>query len=174
MKKTILRLLLYFVVLDVCVITLYPYFAMLCTALKSREEIFSGGYILELYDAVRGSYNPDFGCLELESPGGAPRVFVIGGGGSGIALYRRLQRQGIPFAAGVLHKNDLDYPVAQALASKVVFEQAFAPIGDEAFRRAADMLDSCEKVLCPLSGFGPMNEKNLLLKELAERAGKLA
>ncbi len=40
-KKTVLRLLLYFVVLDVCVITLYPYFAMLCTALKSRTEIFS-------------------------------------------------------------------------------------------------------------------------------------
>ncbi len=40
-KKTVLRLLLYFVVLDVCIITLYPYFAMLCTALKSREEIFS-------------------------------------------------------------------------------------------------------------------------------------
>ena len=32
-KKTILRVLLYFVVLDVCIITLYPYFAMLCTAL---------------------------------------------------------------------------------------------------------------------------------------------
>ena len=41
LRKTILRLLLYFVILDVCVITLYPYFAMLCTALKSREEIFS-------------------------------------------------------------------------------------------------------------------------------------
>ncbi len=40
-KKTILRVLLYFVVIDVCVITLYPYFAMLCTALKSRSEIFS-------------------------------------------------------------------------------------------------------------------------------------
>ena len=45
-KKTILRVLLYFVVLDVCVITLYPYFAMLCTALKNRVEIFSGGNIL--------------------------------------------------------------------------------------------------------------------------------
>ena len=45
-KKTILRVLLYFVVLDVCVITLYPYFAMLCTALKNRVEIFSGGTIL--------------------------------------------------------------------------------------------------------------------------------
>ncbi len=48
-KKTILRLLLYFVVLDVCVITLYPYFAMLCTALKSRSEIFSpNGTILPI------------------------------------------------------------------------------------------------------------------------------
>ena len=45
-KKTILRVLLYFVVLDVCVITLYPYFAMLCTALKNRVEIFSGDTIL--------------------------------------------------------------------------------------------------------------------------------
>ena len=45
-KKTILRVLLYFVVLDVCVITLYPYFAMLCTALKNRVEIFSGNTIL--------------------------------------------------------------------------------------------------------------------------------
>lgn len=45
-KKTILRVLLYFVVLDVCVITLYPYFAMLCTALKNRVEIFSGDNIL--------------------------------------------------------------------------------------------------------------------------------
>ena len=41
LKRGILRLLLYFVVLDVCVITLYPYFAMLCTSLKSRAEIFS-------------------------------------------------------------------------------------------------------------------------------------
>ena len=45
-KKAVLRVLLYFVVLDVCVITLYPYFAMLCTALKERSEIFSGGTIL--------------------------------------------------------------------------------------------------------------------------------
>ena len=45
-KKTILRLLLYFVVLDVCIITQYPYFAMQCTALKNRVEIFSGDNIL--------------------------------------------------------------------------------------------------------------------------------
>lgn len=40
-KKMILRVLLYVVVIIVCLITLYPYFAMFCTALKSRAEIFS-------------------------------------------------------------------------------------------------------------------------------------
>ncbi|MCI8420479.1 MAG: carbohydrate ABC transporter permease [Oscillospiraceae bacterium] len=48
-KKVVLRVLLYFVVLDVCIITLYPYFAMLCTALKGRGEIFSAdGTILPI------------------------------------------------------------------------------------------------------------------------------
>lgn len=40
-KNVVLRTILYLVVIIVCVITLYPYFAMLCTALKSRAEIFS-------------------------------------------------------------------------------------------------------------------------------------
>lgn len=47
-KKTVLRLLLYFVVLDVCILTLYPYFAMLCTALKTRTEIFEGASVLPI------------------------------------------------------------------------------------------------------------------------------
>lgn len=40
-KKAILRVLLYFVVFDICVLILYPYFVMVCTALKSRAEIFA-------------------------------------------------------------------------------------------------------------------------------------
>jgi len=35
------RALLYFVVFDICLLILYPYFVMICTALKSRAEIFS-------------------------------------------------------------------------------------------------------------------------------------
>ena len=41
LKKIILRMLLYFVVFDICMLILYPYFVMFCTALKSRAEIFS-------------------------------------------------------------------------------------------------------------------------------------
>ena len=40
-KQIILKILLYCVVIDICIFTLYPYFAMFCSALKSRAEIFS-------------------------------------------------------------------------------------------------------------------------------------
>lgn len=40
-KQIILKILLYFVVIDICIFILYPYFAMFCSALKSRAEIFS-------------------------------------------------------------------------------------------------------------------------------------
>ena len=39
--KLISRMLLYFVVFDICMLILYPYFVMVCTALKSRSEIFA-------------------------------------------------------------------------------------------------------------------------------------
>ena len=41
LSKVILRLLLYVSVYLICMLILYPYFVMLCTALKSRAEIFS-------------------------------------------------------------------------------------------------------------------------------------
>ena len=40
-KNTVLRVLLYVVIIAICLITLYPYFVTICTALKSRAEIFS-------------------------------------------------------------------------------------------------------------------------------------
>lgn len=39
--KLLKRILLYFVVAVICLVILYPYFVMFCTALKSRAEIFS-------------------------------------------------------------------------------------------------------------------------------------
>lgn len=137
------------------------------------EEIFTSEYIMQLYGAARGSYNADFGCLEMEAVLGSPQVFVIGGGGSGIPVYRQLQRQGIPFAAGVLHENDLDHPVAKALAAEVIAEKSFEPISEAAFAKAAERMQACSRVICRLSDFGTMNQKNRLLLELAQKAGKL-
>ena len=40
-SKLLKRICLYFVVALICVVILYPYFVMVCTALKSRAEIFA-------------------------------------------------------------------------------------------------------------------------------------
>ena len=128
---------------------------------------------MELYGTTRGSYNADFGCMELEPVRGTPKVFVIGGGGSGIATYRRLQRSGTPFAVGVLQENDLDYPVARALAVRVICERSFEPISEEAFQQAMDCMASCRQVICCLTSFGTVNEKNRLLMQKAKEMGIL-
>lgn len=138
------------------------------------EEIFTSEYVMQLYGASRGSYNAYFGCLELEPVMGPPEVFVIGGGGTGIPVYRRLQRKGIPFAAGILHENDLDYPAAKSLAVRVLSAQAYEPIGSEVFRQAAECLNACSGVICCLEAFGTMNQENRWLYELAKSSGKLA
>lgn len=132
------------------------------------EEIFTTSYIKELYGITKGSFHAELGCLEMEPVRGAPKVFVIGGSGSGIPVYRKLQRKGIPFAAGVLHENDVEYPVAGALAVQVISETAFEPVGEDAYERAAAVLASCEKVVCCLSKFGTMNEKNRQLALLGK------
>lgn len=124
------------------------------------EEIFTTPSIKELYGITKGSYQAELGLLELEPPSGPPEVFVIGGNGTGIPVYRSLQRKGIPFAAGVLHENDLDYPVAKALAVQVVAEEAFEPIGEKAFSQAVSLMEQCRKVICCLEKFGTINEKN--------------
>lgn len=132
------------------------------------EEIFTSGYITQLYGITKGSYQAELGCLEMEPVRGTPRVFVIGGNGSGIPVYRRLQREGIPFAAGILHENDIDYPVARALAAEVISETPFEPISEAAFERARAVLSACEQVICCVKDFGLINEKNRQLAELGK------
>lgn len=130
------------------------------------EELFTSSYITGLYGITKGSYYAEFGCLEMEPVKGKPQVFVIGGNGSGIPVYRRLQRMGIPFAAGILHENDVDYPIARALASQVISEMPFEPIREETYDRAAEVLASCGQVICCLKEFGTLNDKNRKLAEL--------
>lgn len=139
------------------------------------EEVFTPGYISGLYGMTAGSYDEETGNLELEPVRKEPEIFVIAGNGTGTALFRRLQREGIPFAAGILWENDLDCPAARALASEVVLESAFSPIGAEKIERAEELIDSCRRVLCTLSleETGEWAKKLRELAAYAEKKGKL-
>ena len=134
----------------------------------SPEEIFSGGYIEQLFSIEHGSYDALAGTAEAPRIEGAPHVFVIGGGGSGIPLYRKLRRLGIPFAAGVLPGNDLDLPTARALAAVVITDRANEPVSAEEVDEAMEVLKACKRVICT-TDFGSVNRENHRLLEYAER-----
>ena len=134
------------------------------------EEIFTDEYIARLYGIERGSYNAAFGSPELHRVEGEPRVFVIGGGGSGIPIYRALQRAGVPFAAGILPKSDLDYPVASALAAELFGIPAFSTASAETEARAAERMQAIGRVVSGVTAFGETNEANRRLLNAAAQA----
>ena len=131
------------------------------------EEIFKEDIIRDLYGITSGSYDILFGSVEMPAPEGKPEVFVISAAGSGINTFRLLQKQGIPFAAGILYENDIDYHVAKALAAEVVSEKPFCACSEVSLARAKELIDGCSRVInC---GF-PDGEYNTAIKELADYA----
>lgn len=121
------------------------------------EEIFSGGYIPRLYGITAGAYNELTGSLELKKTSGTPEIFVIAGCGHGTPVFRRLQREGIPFATGILWKNDLDYPAARALAARLIAEKSFCQFSEKKLKEAKELMEGCRRVICAPGLEGELN-----------------
>lgn len=117
-KKLLLRGLLYLVVIDICVLTLYPYFVMFCNALKSRAEIFSvDGTILPI-QAVWSNFidiwkMAPIGQYMLNS-------LLIAGGSTIIAMIC-----GIPAAYAL---SRMKFRGQTAFLGFVIVSQMFAPV----------------------------------------------
>ena len=133
------------------------------------EEIFEEERIRSLYEMDAGSYDPLFGSIELEAVKGEPQVFVLSAGGSGIPVYRRLQREGIPFAAGILYENDIDYHAAKRLAAAVISEKAFEEISEEKVAEAISLMEHCGQVINAGLTIGRSNRRMQALLDLAEQ-----
>ena len=103
----------------------------------------------------------------------SPEVLVISSGGTGIPVYRRLQREGVPFAAGILYRNDLDYRTAKRLAVEVVEERPFEEISDAAFGRAMELVRSCSAVIDAGVTIGSCNRRMGEILKAAEELGKM-
>lgn len=114
------------------------------------EEIFSEGFISTLYGIKVGNYDEKSGDLELEAKKGKPEIFILAGNGTGSALFRKMQRKRIPFAVGVLWENDLDYPVAKALASEIITVPAFCRISEKKIEQAKQCMKRCGRVVTTL------------------------
>lgn len=132
------------------------------------QEIFANGYISELFDIRIGSFDELSDDVELDAPKGMASVFVLAGNGTGRATYRSLQRQGIPFITGILYENDIDYPVAKALAAEVIHIKAFSSIEAQDVENAKKAIHSCEKFICCIDNLGIWDDVRQQLIDYAQ------
>ena len=117
-SKLLRRIVLYFVVALICIVILYPYFVMFCTALKSRAEIFA-------IDASVLPQNANWqNFLDIWSK--APMAqymwnsFVIAGGSTAIAMLC-----GIPAAYDLAR---MKFKGQTAFLGFIIVSQMFAPV----------------------------------------------
>ena len=113
------------------------------------EAVFTEANVTRLYGISSGAYDALSGSVELPSAEGAPRVFVLGGMGRATTLYRRLTREGVPFATGILAENDMDIPAAHHLAARVLTTAPFAPPDEAVMMEARQTLLNCGALLIP-------------------------
>ena len=136
------------------------------------EQVFGEDAMRELYGIDQGYYDPMFGSIEMPRPEGAPAALVLSACGTGIPVYRLLQKRGIPFAAGILYTNDVDYRLARLLAAEVVAEKPFMPIGDEALRKALAWVEACGQVIDAGVALGETNRRMAEVIDAAKRTEK--
>ena len=137
------------------------------------EQVFDEDNIRALYDIEQGFFDPCFGSIELPRPLGEPKILVLSACGTGIPVYRALQKKNLPFCAGILYTNDLDYRLARLLATEVVTEKPFHEIGDAAFNRAMELVHACDAVIDAGVELGPCNRRMEEVLRAAEKENKL-
>ena len=116
--KLLSRILLYFVVSVICIVILYPYFVMFCTALKSRQEIFS----------IDGTVLPqvwlwsNFVDIWQKAPMASYMMnsIIIAGGSTAIAMIC-----GIPAAYALAR---MKFKGQTAFLGFIIVSQMFAPV----------------------------------------------
>ena len=118
MQKVVLRMLLYFAVSVICIVFLYPYFAMVCTALKSNSEIFSGSSNILPLKAMWSNFVDiwklaPMGNYMLNS-------LMIAGGSTAIAMIC-----GIPAAYALAR---MKFKGQTAFLGFIIVSQMFAPV----------------------------------------------
>ncbi len=136
------------------------------------EQVFTGEGIRALYRLEEEAYDPLFGGIELPRIEGEPQAFVLSACGTGIPVYRALQRRGVPFAAGVLCRGDVDWHLARRLAVEVVEQEPFCELSDAALCRALALVGQVPRVIDAGVAIGSANRRVEELIAAAKAQGK--
>lgn len=117
-KKIVSRIFLYLVVIIICLITLYPYFVTICTALKSRAEIFSSSGTVFPIHAIWSNLIDVWSRAPMASY--MRNSILIAGGSTLLAMLC-----GIPAAYAL---SRMKFKGQTAFLGFVIVSQMFAPV----------------------------------------------
>ena len=117
-QKIISRVFLYLVVIIICLITLYPYFVTICTALKSRAEIFSTSGTVFPIHAIWSNLTDVWSKAPMSSY--MLNSILIAGGSTLLAMLC-----GIPAAYAL---SRMKFKGQTAFLGFVIVSQMFAPV----------------------------------------------
>ncbi|MEG1043702.1 MAG: ABC transporter ATP-binding protein [Oscillospiraceae bacterium] len=130
------------------------------------EEIIKEGTIEKLYNIKGAAYDYLLGNVEMHNENPA-KIFVLGGGGTAIPVYRLLGRMNIGIVTGILHQNDVDYRVANAMKLNIISQKSFTFIDDDILEKAKEYVKSTDILIDCGFEVGDINKKNLELVEFA-------
>ncbi|HIP84619.1 MAG TPA: ABC transporter ATP-binding protein [Methanothermococcus okinawensis] len=135
------------------------------------EDVMKREVVNSLYDLKSANYSEVLGYFELKSLGSKNcKVFLVCGGGTGANVMRFLVKNGYNVAVGVLHKNDIDYTVAETMELNIVEEEPYNPISQESYNRALEEIKSSDVII--YTEF-PLGEMNMLNRKLLEDSKEL-
>lgn len=134
------------------------------------EEIIQKGTIQSLYELDGATYSELLGSMEFVYPDISPEIFIFGGGGTGSEIYRAALRNGFGICCGVLHENDVDYYIGNALKCPIIAQSSFSQISKENYIKALNQIKAVPFVIDTGFPIGEINKKNL---ELVREAAKM-
>lgn len=137
----------------------------------SPEDVVKNGTIQDLYNIKGAKYNELMGSIEFCNHK-EPSVFITGGNGTGVNIYRAVSRMGIGMCCGILHSNDIDMHIGKSLTCNVIEESSFNEISDHAYEQAMSEIERVEYVIDSGFPIGRDNRRNLDLIFKAIEMGK--
>lgn len=128
---------------------------------------------------VRVSRSAEGGLSILSAPrlpapaaGRGIRIHVVGGGGTGEPILRRLALCGYTVTSGVLNRGDQDATIAGALGIATILEKPFSHIGADALGQARILARQADALVLGPTPFGTGNLPNLDLLGEALATGR--
>ncbi|MGI6639392.1 MAG: ABC transporter ATP-binding protein [Desulfobulbus sp.] len=126
----------------------------------SPESILNASSVAKLYDFDQAVFDSALGGLEIRGQAKNGRAFVVGGLGSGAAVYRMLAKKGFAISTGVVQEHDLDFHVARALGAECVSVGPMEAVNGASTAQALRALAACDFVVDSGFALGPANMAN--------------